>query len=191
MAEVALTVEVNVGMDDDDLSFGGDFGLDGWKPWFMDFPSVAWPSAAGSTEAVMTSDTSPSAETDVKTGSQCNCKRSKCLKKYCECFRRGVICSPECRCSGCDNTTSDNRRLAQSRAEFLNPTKPLVCACTKPCDTRYCPCRRAGRACSTKCQRCTHKNCNNFHVDSDRLSKTKTRKVHASTTHLNAYLGIS
>ncbi|KAK6243229.1 hypothetical protein QUC31_009638 [Theobroma cacao] len=33
----------------------------------------------------------------------CNCKKSSCLKKYCECFQAGVGCSPSCRCEGCKN----------------------------------------------------------------------------------------
>ncbi|GMI84645.1 TESMIN/TSO1-LIKE CXC 2, TESMIN/TSO1-like CXC 2 [Hibiscus trionum] len=34
----------------------------------------------------------------------CNCKRSSCLKKYCECFQAGVGCSLSCRCEGCKNS---------------------------------------------------------------------------------------
>ncbi|KAF5739529.1 protein tesmin/TSO1-like CXC 3 [Tripterygium wilfordii] len=34
----------------------------------------------------------------------CFCKRSSCLKKYCECFQGGVGCSISCRCQGCKNT---------------------------------------------------------------------------------------
>ncbi|XVE89852.1 hypothetical protein DITRI_Ditri20bG0027700 [Diplodiscus trichospermus] len=34
----------------------------------------------------------------------CNCKKSSCLKKYCECFQAGVGCSPSCRCEGCKNS---------------------------------------------------------------------------------------
>ncbi|KAJ6324082.1 hypothetical protein OIU76_011394 [Salix suchowensis] len=33
----------------------------------------------------------------------CNCKKSTCLKKYCECYQGGVGCSINCRCEGCKN----------------------------------------------------------------------------------------
>ncbi|XP_040985882.1 protein tesmin/TSO1-like CXC 3 isoform X1 [Juglans microcarpa x Juglans regia] len=33
----------------------------------------------------------------------CNCKKSNCLKKYCECYQGGVGCSISCRCEGCKN----------------------------------------------------------------------------------------
>ncbi|XP_022138353.1 CRC domain-containing protein TSO1-like [Momordica charantia] len=33
----------------------------------------------------------------------CNCKKSSCLKKYCECYQGGVGCSINCRCEGCKN----------------------------------------------------------------------------------------
>jgi hypothetical protein len=35
----------------------------------------------------------------------CNCKNSKCLKLYCECFRQGKMCGPGCSCRNCQNTT--------------------------------------------------------------------------------------
>ncbi|KAL4200212.1 hypothetical protein AMTRI_Chr03g148600 [Amborella trichopoda] len=34
----------------------------------------------------------------------CNCKKSMCLKKYCECYQARVGCSDGCRCVGCKNT---------------------------------------------------------------------------------------
>ncbi|XP_057799405.1 protein tesmin/TSO1-like CXC 2 isoform X2 [Salvia miltiorrhiza] len=33
----------------------------------------------------------------------CNCKKSMCLKKYCECYHANVGCSVGCRCEGCKN----------------------------------------------------------------------------------------
>ncbi|RYR10178.1 hypothetical protein Ahy_B05g078653 [Arachis hypogaea] len=34
----------------------------------------------------------------------CNCKKSLCQKKYCECFQAGIGCSMNCRCDACKNT---------------------------------------------------------------------------------------
>ncbi|KAE8714684.1 hypothetical protein F3Y22_tig00110194pilonHSYRG00044 [Hibiscus syriacus] len=34
----------------------------------------------------------------------CKCKRSKCLKNYCECYRAKVGCSDGCHCENCDNS---------------------------------------------------------------------------------------
>ena len=36
----------------------------------------------------------------------CNCKNSKCLKLYCECFRQGKMCSSNCSCQNCQNTSN-------------------------------------------------------------------------------------
>ncbi|XP_058833187.1 protein lin-54 homolog [Topomyia yanbarensis] len=34
----------------------------------------------------------------------CNCKRSGCLKNYCECYEAKIPCSGNCKCIGCRNT---------------------------------------------------------------------------------------
>lgn len=33
----------------------------------------------------------------------CNCKKSRCLKQYCDCFREKEFCSARCNCTGCLN----------------------------------------------------------------------------------------
>ncbi|RWR75100.1 CRC domain-containing protein [Cinnamomum micranthum f. kanehirae] len=45
----------------------------------------------------------------------CNCKISKCLKLYCECFRAGEYCAEGCDCQGCSNKPDyeDKVRTAQ------------------------------------------------------------------------------
>ena len=34
---------------------------------------------------------------------KCNCKKSKCLKLYCDCFANGGFCGPSCSCVNCAN----------------------------------------------------------------------------------------
>lgn len=34
----------------------------------------------------------------------CTCKKTFCLKMYCECFSTGKICGDDCACTGCKNT---------------------------------------------------------------------------------------
>ena len=33
----------------------------------------------------------------------CNCKKSKCLKLYCECFSGSMYCTSDCKCLDCHN----------------------------------------------------------------------------------------
>lgn len=38
-----------------------------------------------------------------KSGEGCSCKKNRCLKKYCDCFRVGAKCTDRCRCISCRN----------------------------------------------------------------------------------------
>jgi len=49
----------------------------------------------------------------VEKSKQCNCRRSACLKLYCECFSSGIYCSVFCSCVPCNNNDSsaENEKL--------------------------------------------------------------------------------
>ncbi|CAN0857078.1 Protein tesmin/TSO1-like CXC 2 [Linum grandiflorum] len=55
----------------------------------------------------------------------CNCKKSSCLKKYCECYQGGVGCSINCRCEGCKNAfgRKDGSTLPETEAEQEEDTE--------------------------------------------------------------------
>uniref|UniRef100_A0A6Q2Z9R3 CRC domain-containing protein n=1 Tax=Esox lucius TaxID=8010 RepID=A0A6Q2Z9R3_ESOLU len=42
-------------------------------------------------------------EADRRHSKGCNCKRSGCLKNYCECYEAKIMCSSNCKCVGCKN----------------------------------------------------------------------------------------
>ncbi|CAM0905490.1 unnamed protein product [Alopecurus aequalis] len=54
---------------------------------------------------------------------RCSCKKSKCLKLYCECFAAGVYCSEPCSCQGCLNKPIHEEIVLSTRKqiEFRNP----------------------------------------------------------------------
>ena len=35
----------------------------------------------------------------------CNCRKSRCLKNYCECYQGKVVCTEACNCLDCQNDT--------------------------------------------------------------------------------------
>lgn len=111
----------------------------------------------------------------------CNCRNSKCLKLYCECFASGDYCH-NCNCSGCFNIAKFEVPLTQAhRIEAIHnilERNPIAfrrksahyapgaeatdiakhykgCACKRSgCLKKYCECFQAGISCSGHCK-CT------------------------------------
>lgn len=73
---------------------------------------------------------------------RCRCRKTRCLKLYCECYAAGTACTSTCRCTDCSNFDD-----APPRKVF----KPCTCKLNK-CKKGYCDCFAAGRACTHACQ---------------------------------------
>lgn len=61
----------------------------------------------------------------------CNCKRSGCLKNYCECYEAKIACSSNCKCFGCRNVEDrseldpfDVAKIAQNFGRGVAPKRP-------------------------------------------------------------------
>ena len=129
----------------------------------------------------------------------CNCKNSRCLKLYCECFSSGVYCR-NCNCMNCHNNIEHERTRKEAIASTLerNPTafRPKIaakcvdppmrevgiigapqrhsrgCACKKSgCLKKYCECFQANIFCSSICK-CSE--CKNYSGSLDRRIMLET-----------------
>jgi hypothetical protein len=50
----------------------------------------------------------------------CNCTKSNCTKKYCECYKAGEGCKDSCRCINCSN----NKQLKPAKKKVTSKCSP-------------------------------------------------------------------
>ena len=100
----------------------------------------------------------------------CNCKKSRCLKLYCDCFRINKFCDG-CNCNDCANLTQFESERTHAISQILerNPDafKPRVteqpdqaskghlsgCHCKKSaCLKKYCECFSGSAPCTDRCR---------------------------------------
>ena len=130
---------------------------------------------------------------------QCNCKRSNCLKLYCECFASGIYCASSCNCVQCNNNLANERKRREACETTLernvNAFRPKIqdgsqtsggpssgpvrhnkgCQCKKSsCLKKYCECFQANIFCTKKC-RC--KDCKNVDGNQERNEVSYRRKM--------------
>lgn len=90
----------------------------------------------------------------------CSCTKTKCIKKYCECYANNRYCK-DCHCIDCMNkyiylNNNNNGNNLKDSSE----NEKIFCTCTKSnCNKKYCECYKSGKKCNDEC-RCA--NCLNI-----------------------------
>ena len=60
----------------------------------------------------------------VKDTIECRCKKSACLKKYCDCYLNEKYCGDSCQCRGCENRNTEKSQKPLQRREYHENEEP-------------------------------------------------------------------
>jgi len=94
----------------------------------------------------------------------CNCKKTKCLKLYCECFANGEICGEGCNCTECFNTSANNQR--SNAIESILNRDPEAFNSKFKMSNNYSAKKVHKRGCNCKKSNCLKKYCECFNAGS-------------------------
>lgn len=122
---------------------------------------------------------------------QCKCKKSRCLKLYCDCFALLKFCGDKCSCTECQNDpkfeevrkvaiVATRQRTPTAFTNKVTPTSTHVagCHCSRSqCLKKYCECFLGGAVCGDNCK-CTA--CQNY-LDSEALKIVRSIMTDGST----------
>ena len=104
----------------------------------------------------------------------CNCTKTKCIKKYCECFANKKFCHNNCNCQDCIN----KKDYLDNNIKYSNENNIIICTCTRSnFNKKYCECYKYGQKCNEKC-RCLHcKNTGNQNQNQDIILTVNNNNV--------------
>jgi len=115
----------------------------------------------------------------------CSCTKTKCIKKYCECYSNKRYCS-DCHCQDCMNKFSSLNSNNSNDIKYISDNEIIICTCTKSgCNKKYCECYKAGKKCNDKCRCLNCLNTLNILSNSENNDNNSNKKNKSNDEEVN------